>query len=154
MATNRFAPMSPPYQPFQTPDLLRSDGDDTLLSPSAYRFHNNQTYSLTSGVEEFKESSLDGGRVPGSEYYYMNNVGYAVSGNQWPGYGSEDTEDFAYLSTMGDGEVTGGYHHSDTNSDGANRVHVSLDKQAFVGGGGAGGRHVLCRRLFFASIYR
>ena len=121
--------MSPPYQPFQTPDMLRSDGNDTLLSPSAYRFHSNQTYSLTSGVEEFKESSL----VPGSEYYYMNNEGYAVSGNQWPGYGSEDTEDFTYFSTMGDGEAMGGYHHSDTNSEGANRVHVSLDKQPFIG---------------------
>ena len=58
--------------------------------------------------------------------------GYAVSGNQWPGYGSEDTEDFTYFSTMGDGEAMGGYHHSDTNSEGANRVHMSLDKQALL----------------------
>ena len=111
--------MSPPYQPIQTPDMLRSGGDDTLLSPSAYRFHSNQAYSLISGVEEFKKSSL----VPGSEYYYMNNGGY----------GSEDTEDFTNSSTMGDGEAMGEYHHSDTNSEGANRVHVSLDKQAFIG---------------------
>ena len=66
--------------------------------------------------------------VGGSENHFGGH--HVSGGGRWPGYGSEDTEDYAYNS-FADGDGTW-QNHSEINSEGANRVHVSLSSNKYI----------------------